>query len=230
MTPEGSQAGWAAAAVAEREKLRLVSAQPTRERLDTGLLLTVTAWRLLVVACAFVGFGSAVSVIDDPMPALSQQASLLAGCVYSGLLLYPLATRGRRHEPRSPWLRGAVTIVLLLVGGAFMTLLSGNLDARWSLFEHFLTPLIVLVDWVAVGSNQARARWWHPLTWLGLPLAYLVFYYSGGYDMYGFIDPGDGNFTTMVVTLGLVLLAAGYALVGVGRLRATLARARGDRL
>lgn len=201
-------------------------AQPAHEEqahtVKPSTLIGVSLWRLVVVAFAFTGFLSAVSVIDSPMPALSQQASLLAGGVYFGLLVYPLFTRGRAHEPHTPWIRGALTVLLVLVGGAFMTLLSGNLDATWSLFEHFLTPLILLIDWIAIGSNQANTRWWHPLSWLSLPLAYLVYYYASGQELYEFLDPGDSGFAGMIIGLLAGLLAVGYLLYGIGKLRAAL--------
>lgn len=196
--------------------------RPGRQKVRPGTLVGVSLWRLVVVVFAFTGFVSALSVIDSALPALSQQASLLAGCVYVGLLLYPLFTGGRRHEPNSPWIRGAVTVLLVLVGGAFLTLLSGNLEATWSLFEHFLTPLVLLIDWIAVGSNQANTRWWHPLSWLSLPLAYLVYYYASGQELYGFLDPGGSRFVVMIAGLLVALLAVGYLLYGIGRFRAAI--------
>ncbi|EHR62831.1 hypothetical protein [Saccharomonospora cyanea] len=81
-----------------------------------------------------------------------------------GLLLYPAFTGGRRHEPNSPWLRGATAVLLLLVPGTFLTLMGGDLSETGSLFEHLPTPLVVLVDWIAVGRGQAAVMWWHPIT------------------------------------------------------------------
>ncbi len=66
-------------------------------------------------------------------------------------------------------------MLLLLVSVTFLTLMGGDLSGTWSLFEHPLTPLVVLVDWIAVGRNQAAVAWWHPITWVGPPLAYLVY-------------------------------------------------------
>lgn len=68
---------------------------PALPRLDAGLLAGVTAWRLLVAAFGFIGFGAAVATMNDPWPALSQQASLLTGVVYlvlaAGYVLYGIA-------------------------------------------------------------------------------------------------------------------------------------------
>ncbi len=131
-------------------------------RAGAGVLTGVTLWRLVVAAFGFIGFGAAAATMSDPWPGLSQQASLLTGVVYAGLALYPLLVGGRAHEPSSPWLRGALTVLLLLVSVTFLTGMGGDLDSTWSLFEHLLTPLVVFVDWVAVGRNQAAVRWWHP--------------------------------------------------------------------
>src|SRR5262245_57590971 len=87
---------------------------PPAPRVGAGVLAGVTLWRLVIATCAFTGFGAAAAQMNDPWPGLSQQASLLAGVVYVGLALYPLFTGGRAHEPRSPWLRGAMSVLLLL--------------------------------------------------------------------------------------------------------------------
>ena len=189
-------------------------------RLGAGFLAGVTAWRLLVSAFGFSGFGAAVAVMNDPWPALSQQASLLTGVVYLGLARYPLFTGGRAHEPGSPWLRGAMSVLLLLVAGTYLTLMSGDLGSVHSLFEHLLTPLAVVADWVLVGRNQARVRSWHPVSWLGFPLAYLVYFVVERPPLYrGFLDPDSGDFPATVAGFLTALLAAGYILYGIARVR-----------
>lgn len=194
---------------------------PALPRGGAGLLVGVTAWRLLVSAFGFVGFGAAVATMRDPWPALSQQASLLTGVVYLGLALYPLFTGGRTHEPRTPWLRGAMCVLLLLVAGTYLTLMSGDLGSVHSLFEHLLTPLVVLADWVLVGRNQARVRWWHPVSWLVFPLAYLVYFMVERPRLYrGFLNPDSGDFPATVAGFLVAVLAAGYVLYGIAKLRA----------
>jgi hypothetical protein len=193
-------------------------------RVSAGVLVGVSVWRLVIVAFAFIGFGAAVGDLNDPWPGLSQQASLLAGVVYLGLLLYPLFTQGRRHEPRSPWPRGAMTVLLMLVGVTYLTIMAGDIDETWSLFEHLLTPLVVLIDWIAVGRNQANARWWHPLTWVVFPLAYLVYFLAAEVDLYGsFFDPDDSGFAGTVAGFLVAVVAVGYLLYGIGKLKAMIA-------
>jgi len=199
---------------------------PPSARVSPGVLVGLSLWRLLIVACSFIGFGAAVARFSDPWPGLSQQASLVNGLVYLGLLLYPAFTGGRRHEPRSPWLRGAMCVLLLLVGGTFLTIMEGDVDETWSLFEHVLTPLVVLIDWIAVGRNQAAVRWWHPLTWASLPLAYLVYFLAADPGLYGgFLDPDDSGFAGTVVGFLFGVVATGYLLYGIGKLRSGIAAA-----
>jgi hypothetical protein len=194
-------------------------------RVDAGVLAGVTLWRVVIATCAFVGFGAAAAEMNDPWPGLSQQASLLAGVVYLGLALYPLFTAGRRHEPRSPWLRGAMTVLLLLVSVTYLAVMEGDVDETWSLFEHVVTPLVVLVDFVAVGRNQAAVRWWHPLTWIVFPLAYLVYFIAADPGLYGsFLDPEDSDFAGVVAGFLAAVVAAGYVLYGLAKLKTAIAR------
>ncbi|HEX6356072.1 Pr6Pr family membrane protein [Actinophytocola sp.] len=186
----------------------------------TPALVGLTAWRLVVAACGFVGFGAAVAVMADPWPALSQQASLLTGVVYVVLALYPLFTRA--DLPGSTWLRGAVCVLLLLVAGTYMSLMEGDLGSVHSLFEHMLTPLVVLADWVLVGGGQAqRVRWWFPVSWLVFPLAYLGYFLVERPHLYrAFLDPDDSGFAGTVAAFMVAILAAGFALCGIAKVRA----------
>lgn len=194
-----------------------------------GTLVGVTLWRLVVAGFAFTGVVAAAATDRNPWPSLSQQASVLAGAVYLGLALYPLATGGRAHEPRSAWLRGAVCLTLLLVAVTYATVLGGNLDGVDSLFEHLLTPVAVLVDFVAVGHNQAGLRWWHPFTWLVFPALYLVYFLIADPGLYrSFLDPDDSGFPGVVATFLVAVLAAGFALYVIGRLRADTTFSAGD--
>jgi hypothetical protein len=196
-------------------------------RVGAGVLVGVTAWRLAVAACAFIGLGGALSAMSDPWPALSQQASAFAGVVYLGLALYPLVTGGRAHEPRSPWLRGATAVLLLLVCVTYLTVIDGSLDEPWSMFEHLVTPLVVLADFVLVGRDQVNVRWWHPLTWVVFPAAYLVYYVAADLGLYGsFLDPRAGDFLGVVAAFLLAIVAAGYVLYGIAKAVGTVRAAR----
>lgn len=200
--------------------------QPVPPRVNPGVLAGVSLWRAVIVASAFIGFFAAMSrgKAANLLPALSQQASLLAGIVYTGLLLYPLFTAGRRHEPRSPWWRGAMVILLILVCVTYITIIGGKLNSTWSLFEHLITPLLVLVDFFAVGRNQAAVKWWHPLTWLVFPLAYLIYYLSAGLRIYGsFLNPDKSAFPGVIAGFIAALLALGFVLFAFGKVKKSAA-------
>lgn len=178
----------------------------------------LSVWRLLVATSAFVGFGFAVATFREPWHALSQQASLLTGLVF-----LTLAVTGRRVEPIATWLRGAMTMLLMLVCVTYLTVIDGDLDTTGSLFEHLVTPVLALADWVLAGRTRG-ARWWYPLSWLVFPLAYLVYFLLADVQLYrSFLDPTSGDFGLTVVQFLVALLAAGYLLYGIAKTRARAA-------
>jgi hypothetical protein len=197
-------------------------------KVNSGVLAGVSIWRLVIVVFAITGFSLALGngSVSGALAALSQQASLVTAIGYLILLLYPAFTGGRRHEPVSPWLRGALVVLLGLVSVTFLTMLGGELNQTWSLFEHLLTPLIVLVDWLFVGADQRFARWWYPFTWLAFPLAYLLFYVvyvNGGEPIYPFLDPSAGDFIGVVFGFLAGVLAWGFVVYGMAKLKGSIA-------
>jgi hypothetical protein len=186
-----------------------------------AVLIGVSLWRLAIIGCALYGFGDATGWSEN-FEGLSQQASLATGIIYTGLLLYPVFTGGKRHEPRSPWLRGATTVLLLLVAGTFFGIMGGDFD--YLPFEHVYTPLIVLVDWLFVGRDQAAAKWWHPLTWIAFPLAYFVYFLAGGIyqSLYSFLDPDGEEFAAVVGGLLFGVVVIGYLLYGAAKLKGAI--------
>ena len=147
--------------------------------------------------------------------ALSQLANLTVAAAFVGLAV---------REPRSPWLRGALTSLMLLVALAYLPMANGNLTQTWSLLEHVVTPSLVLADFVLVGRNQHRIRWWHPLSWLVAPAAYLGWYVVGDLRVYAALDPASPAPFAGHLGLALVLLlGCGYGLWASGRRRAGLA-------
>ncbi|HWM03450.1 MAG TPA: hypothetical protein VNP92_14050 [Actinophytocola sp.] len=176
--------------------------------------LGLRAWWLLVAACGFVGFGFAVATLVDPWPALSQQASLLAGVGYLGL-----AVLGGRAPRASTWLRGALTVLLLLVCVTYLTVLEGDLDTTSSLFEHLVTPLLALADWVLAGRTRP-VRWWYPVSWVAFPMAYLTYFLAADVQLYhSFLDPTADDFVSTVVAFLVAVVGTGYLLYGVAKAR-----------
>ncbi|MDT0268015.1 hypothetical protein RM844_17175 [Streptomyces sp. DSM 44915] len=182
-----------------------------------GTLPGETLWRVLVIACAFIGYHSTGGAT---LYGLSQLASVAAGFGYALILVVTLAAVAlRRPEPPTTWLRGLLTVTLLLVMVTWFTVLDGDVHDAWSLFEHLLTPLAVLVDWLFVGRRQALASWWYPLSWAAVLLVYLVVYLASDAALYPFLDSGNDGFPAAVAGLGALTLALGFALVALARAR-----------
>jgi len=175
---------------------------------------SVAAWRLAVAATAAAGVALAAREYDVWWTALSQLANLAVAVGFLGLAFV---------EPRSPWLRGALATAMSVVCLAYLPMANGNLTAPWSVLEHLVTPALVLVDFLLVGTNQAGVRWWHPPTWLAPLAAYLVWYVDGDLGVYAALDPSGGVlFTARVAALVALGLAAGYLLYAHGRARRPL--------
>ena len=199
-------------------------------KVNPGVLVGVTLWRLLIVAFALIGvFASFEQLAGDPWPGLSLQASLFTAIVYGVLALWPLFTLGRSHEPATPWIRGGTAVLLLLVMAVYMTMLGGDVSETWSLFEHLLTPLVVFVDACFVSASAARAKWWFPFTWVSLPLCYLIYYIADGLNMYGgMLNPDNDDFAIYVPVLLVVTIALGFLVYGLGKLRGAIAAGQGQ--
>jgi hypothetical protein len=178
-----------------------------------GSAPVAVASRLLVAVCAFVGLGFAVATLNDPWPALSQQASLFAGLVYLAL-----AVAGTRAAQVAGWLRGATTVLLLLVCVTYLTVIEGDLYSVSSLFEHLLTPVAALADWILVGRAAVVVRWWYPLSWVLPPLLYLIYLLLADVRLYrSFLDPGSADFGPTVGLFLVAVVAVGYLLYGMAR-------------
>ncbi|UED86143.1 hypothetical protein [Streptomyces profundus] len=190
---------------------------PARAETPVGTLFGETLWRVLIIGCALIGYQATGG---GTLLALSQLASVAAGVGYAVVTVLTLSAAAlRRPEPPTSWLRGLLAVALLLVMIVWFTAMGGGLDETWSLFEHLLTPLAVLVDWLFVGRRQRSARWWYPLSWAGVLLLYLAVYLSADVSIYAFLDPADPIFAAALAGLTTVTLAVGFALVATARAR-----------
>jgi len=180
----------------------------------------LTLWRAAIALSAVTGVGLAALRYDVWWTALSQLASIAVFVAYAGFAAYPHLVGGDRHEPASPWLRGALATLMVLVAGAFLVMTGGDLSTPYSVFEHLVTPALVVADFLFVGSNQHGVRWWHPLTWLLPPAAYLCWYVAGDLQVYVALDPARRTeFVAETVTLAGFVLATGALLCEQARRR-----------
>ena len=185
-------------------------------------LVALTVWRLGVAACAGYGvylilggrYGHGIGSLNwNGLYELSQLGSFVVCFVYVGLALWPLFTGGRTHEPRQSWLRGALAVVMLLISLTSILIIGPKLDQTGFLFEHLITPIVVVFDFLFIGKTQYRTRFWYPFTWLALPLAYFVFLMSTGVQSYRSIfDPDNSAFVPTVAGFLFGLLVVGYVL------------------
>jgi len=196
------------------------SAVVERERTRIPGLAGLTLWRLLVAGTALLGVWLAALQYDVWWTALSQLSSLAAGVSYAALAAYPFLTPSRCDEPPSPWLRGALATLMLLVSIAYLAMTGSDLTQPYSVVEHLLTPALVVADFVLVGRNQSAVRWWHPVTWLLPPMTYLCYYVLGDLRVYAALDAGrPGPFALRVLMLVGLVLSASLLMYGVGRAR-----------
>jgi len=186
---------------------------------STGLA-RLTLWRLVVAGFALLGVWLAALRYDVWWTALSQLSCLAVGVSYVGLAAYPFLVRGRRHEPTSPWLRGALATLMLLVSSAYLAMPAVDLTDSFSIVEHLVTPALVVADFVLVGNNQSAVRWWYPATWLLPPIAYVCYYVLGDLRVYVALDASQpGPFALRLLMLLGLLLCLSLLLYAVGRTR-----------
>jgi len=126
---------------------------------------------------------------------------------------------------RSPTLKGAVTLYLVVTGltnyvsrgGANpFALLDGDVHHVGNFLLHYATPVMALVDWLAF-DRGLRPRWSAPFAWLAYPVAYGVFVVTAAPFMlkrylYPVVPPG--RLTPAVVVLVVLAVLAIFVVIG----------------
>ncbi|HST67738.1 MAG TPA: Pr6Pr family membrane protein [Mycobacteriales bacterium] len=138
-------------------------------------------------------------------------------------------------DPRSErwaFVRGAVTLYLVITGIVYAALLSDvdvQLAAPWTdSVLHRIVPIMMLVDWLLLPpwTRASRAR---ALTWLAFPLAYFAYSLLRGpiadWYPYPFLDPRPHGYDhvlgyAVVLALGMALLALAVRRIAAQRLAA----------
>lgn len=152
----------------------------------------------------------------EALDALTYSSNFFIGILFLLLAAYPLVVLGRRHEPRSGWLRGAMCITAMFVMLIWIPGMGEEFDTH-----HGVMPLLVLADWVFVGRNQGRTRWWEPFTWPAFLVLYLFYYKANDLQNYPDIL-NDGN-ENAFVPIGLgVCFVMGFLFWGIAKLRVML--------
>jgi hypothetical protein len=153
------------------------------------------------------------------------QANVLAAAYYMWSLAWP------RADARVG-IRGAVVLYVLIAGVIWNLFLTGHSMGYTpaNMLLHIVVPVLALTDWLLVGRNHARVRWWQPVAWLVYPAAYLalallVLNHVGRRAPYYFLDPGAVGTASVVVNvcvLGGGVLTLGYVLLAINRAVATV--------
>jgi hypothetical protein len=185
-------------------------------------------WRIALVTVGVLGLLSGTHRLTF----YTSQTTVIA-LGYFGGVLYWSARRGS-SDPAAPRLRGAVTLWIMItmlvshfVNNHGANPLPGLADPdpatalvnRSTFLLHYVLPLMVLADWLAFGPRRV-ARWSDLPLWLIWPTTYvvlsvfraLVFPTAENRYPYGFLDPTEGGYGSVVV--GVLRLAVGIALLG----------------
>ncbi len=142
-----------------------------------------------------------------------------------------LVANGDRPRSRAlELLRGAAAVYLTVTFVVVILLLSDvdvQLQVDWAEFTlHKLFPVIVVLDWL-VDPPRVSLRYRDALIWLVYPLVWtaltMVRGAADGWYPYPFLDPANGGYPTVAVTI--VTITAGFLvlsalMVALGRWRA----------
>lgn len=200
-------------------------------------------WRLAIVVVAVVG----LMLGDAGLVYFTVQANAVVAVYFGTLVVAQL--RGRRLAPR---LRGGVTTWILATGIVYHVVIQAGANpipglftggppellSNWSPFLlHYVTPAMVLLDWIAFGPRRAT-RWSDSLLWAIYPLAYGAFMIVRGIALpsvdvrypYPFLDPSGQGWSGVVSTVAWIVVAVvalGLVVVALDRLPEPRGRAGG---
>jgi hypothetical protein len=132
------------------------------------------------------------------------------------LVLLLMAIQASRHRPAAfEGLRGAATVYLTATFVVVVALLENvdvGLQLAWvDVVLHKLTPIVIVADWL-IDPPLVPITWRRSLTWLAYPLAWLAYTmvrgaFAGWYP-YPFLDPANGGYGQVAVTVVIVLVAS----------------------
>jgi hypothetical protein len=175
---------------------------------------------LAVVLALVVVATSTRSGVLWRLSTFTYQVNVLAAGYYLWSLAWP------RADARVG-IRGAVVLYVLIAGVIWNLFLTGHSMGYTpaNMLLHVVVPVLALTDWLLVGGDQERVRWWQPVAWLVYPAVYLalalaVLNHAGRRAPYYFLDPGAVGAASVVVNVSVLAggaLALGYALLIINR-------------
>lgn len=137
-----------------------------------------------------------------------------------------LLMAARPPGSRPAWLeslRGAATVYLTVTFVVVIALLKDvdvGLQLKWvDVTLHEITPLVIVADWLLDPPGVVITRRM-ALSWLAYPLVWLAYTMIRGpvaaWYPYPFLDPANGGYGTVAVTVVIVLVAAAVVSLGYG--------------
>ncbi|MFJ9947264.1 Pr6Pr family membrane protein [Kitasatospora sp. NPDC091207] len=192
-------------------------------------------WRMGIVLSAGLG----LTLQTAPLVYFTVQSNVIVLGYFIGAV-YWMVKRGTVDAP-APRLRGAATLYILITGLVSHILLEhganplpGLFDGpdklqHWSsFFLHYVTPVMVIIDWLTLKPRNASA-WRDVPLWLAFPLGYAAIVLArnalfSNYPMpypYFFFDPTTKGYGYVwgqiaLLTVEFVVLAA--TVIGLDRL------------
>jgi hypothetical protein len=138
------------------------------------------------------------------------QSNLIGVAAY----LWLLANGNRPRTRGLELLRGAAAVYLTVTFVVVIVLLSDadvQLDLMWvDVVLHKLFPIVVVLDWL-IDPPQVPLRLRDGLVWLVYPIAWAVVTMVrgavDGWYPYPFLDPANGGYATVAVTIGAITIA-----------------------
>ncbi|MBV6700892.1 Pr6Pr family membrane protein [Kitasatospora aureofaciens] len=192
-------------------------------------------WRMGIVLSAFLG----LTLGTAPLVYFTVQSNVIVLGYFIGAV-YWMTKRSTVDAP-APRLRGAATLYIIITGLVSHILLQhgasplpglvGGPDrlAHWSsFFLHYVTPVMVIIDWLALKPRNVSA-WKDIPLWLAFPLGYAAIVltrnalftdYPTPYP-YFFFDPttnGYGYVWGQIAMLTVEFIVLATAVVGLDRL------------
>jgi hypothetical protein len=139
--------------------------------------------------------------------------TIQSNLIGAAVLLY-LAVRGGQRSARVDWWRGAAAVYLTVTFFVVIFLLSGTdvgLQLPWvDVVLHKVVPVVVVADYL-IDPPMTRLSISDGLRWLAYPLIWLAYTMVRGpiadWYPYPFLDPADGGYGPVAVTVVAIVVA-----------------------
>lgn len=216
--------------------------------IDHGLVNNMSVWTRPALwwrAAIVLSAGLGLILSNSSLVYFTIESNVIVLGYFLGAV-YWMVKRSTVEAP-APRLRGAVTLYITITGLVAHILLNKganplpglvngeNLVQEWSsFFLHYVTPVLVLGDWLCLKPRNA-SRWKDLPLWLAFPLGYaavtiaraLLFPDFPVKYPYFFLDPsekGYGWVSLQIVQLTFEFIALAALVVGLDRLGTLVAR------